>query len=612
MVSEQKVSRLRRAGTWLVSMLPLAVVAVVVLGGIYGGWRYFDDEPVTYPRSDDPALAAAFEAEHFKYGSTGGERGWKLQFGFGIPYWMWIALPELVPELLPDRQPGRGYSSIGFIYEDDRHPVFDLPVGTQMRRVQGVDRVYVNCAFCHTGSVRERPGGPRQIVPGMPSNTLNLGAFTTFLDRAAKAREFRDRELMAKIAELEHQRGAWLARAQGPARDRYWPEPWGVVDRAVMRWVGVMAMRDQLLALMGRLRFIDFGSTGPGRVDTWNSPKALLGFDMYTDAEGDGVPDKPDPRELHGNVDFPSIWNQKARRGMNLHWTGNQCSTDERNLSAGYGTGATPATVDREKLVRMADWLWDQARPPAFPEERIDAGRLERGGEIYRTYCWECHGNGKAPFREPGDGGRVGEVEPIEKIGTDRRHLDSYTPELAQNQNTLYAGFPEQGEEYCREYREGLCNPALTEEEFEALRQKYRDDCYPARFTHFRKTYGYANAPLDGVWLRAPYLHNGSVPNLRYLLEPAANRPTRFYTGYDVYDFDNLGFVTKPLCSAAHADPSWCVAEDGGELAVPAGAGWRYDTTQLGNGNGGHEGPSYGTELPAEDKQALLEYLKTF
>ena len=42
----------------------------------------------------------------------------------------------------------------------------------------------------------------------------------------------------------------------------------------------------------------------------------------------------------------------------------------------------------------------------------------------------------------------------------------------------------------------------------------------PWKFSHFRKTDGYANMPLDGVWLRAPYLHNGSVPTLRALLFP--------------------------------------------------------------------------------------------
>ena len=59
---------------------------------------------------------------------------------------------------------------------------------------------------------------------------------------------------------------------------------------------------------------------------------------------------------------------------------------------------------------------------------------------------------------------------------------------------------------------------------------------YPWRFTHFRKTNGYANMPLDGVWLRAPYLHNGSAPSLRDLLEPPEARPKTFYRGYDVYD----------------------------------------------------------------------------
>jgi len=64
------------------------------------------------------------------------------------------------------------------------------------------------------------------------------------------------------------------------------------------------------------------------------------------------------------------------------------------------------------------------------------------------------------------------------------------------------------------------------------------------RFSHFRKTFGYANSPLDGIWLRAPYLHNGSVPTLRDLLQPSANRPKTFYRGYDVYDQKNVGFVT--------------------------------------------------------------------
>jgi RoxA-like, cytochrome c-like len=157
-------------------------------------------------------------------------------------------------------------------------------------------------------------------------------------------------------------------------------------------------------------------------------------------------------------------------------------------------------------------------------------------------------------------------VVPIDRIGTDRHRLDSYTWLLAVNQSTLYAGYEKDW---------GFKAP------------------YPQRFSHFRKTFGYANAPLDGIWLRAPYLHNGSVPNLRELLEPAAARTKVFYRGGDVYDPVNVGFV-------------WNLATQDGRAL------FRFETSQPGNGNGGHEGPAYGTDLPPEQKQALLEYLKTF
>ena len=50
----------------------------------------------------------------------------------------------------------------------------------------------------------------------------------------------------------------------------------------------------------------------------------------------------------------------------------------------------------------------------------------------------------------------------------------------------------------------------------------------------------------DGIWLRAPYLHNGLVPTLRDLLDPVERRPKKFYRGYDVYNQVKVGFVTSP------------------------------------------------------------------
>ena len=93
--------------------------------------------------------------------------------------------------------------------------------------------------------------------------------------------------------------------------------------------------------------------------------------------------------------------------------------------------------------------------------------------------------------------------------------------------------------------------------------------------------------PLDGVWLRAPYLHNGSVPTLRALLFPE-ERPAVFYRAYDVYDWVRVGFVA-----------------DGADAERD---GVKFDTTLRGNGNSGH---LYGRELTTADREDLLEYLKT-
>jgi hypothetical protein len=170
-------------------------------------------------------------------------------------------------------------------------------------------------------------------------------------------------------------------------------------------------------------------------------------------------------------------------------------------------------------------------------------------------------------------------VTHIDRIGTDRARLDNYTHDLAVNQNVLYAGY---GAE---------------------------------RFQAFRKTDGYANAPLDGLWLRAPYLHNGSVPTIRALLTPPDGRPKSFLRGHDVYDPDALGFVWQParIDPAEHARLFCYVAHADGAADCPAGVPEMNGTCPAGlcpgNGNQGH---LWGTDLAEPDKRALIEYLKTF
>lgn len=287
---------------------------------------------------------------------------------------------------------------------------------------------------------------------------------------------------------------------------------------------------------------------GPGRVDTFGSAKAMFNF----------FPNRPVPeKERVGVADFPSIWLQGSRKGMQLHWDGNNTSVEERNRSAAFGTGATPPTLDRPRIKRIEDWLLTK-EPPAYPYP-IDQALATKGKPVYARYCANCHGADGRKF----DGEKVGKVTPIEDIRTDPHRLDSYTEQVAVNQNLLYAGY---GEE---------------------------------RFSHFRKTFGYANMPLDGLWLRAPYLHNGSVPTLRDLLDSGEQRPKTFYRGNDVYDPIKVGFESS-------------VPEENGKKFFLFETLDEQGKPIPGNSNQGHEGLKYGTALSTPDKEALVEYLKTF
>jgi mono/diheme cytochrome c family protein len=318
----------------------------------------------------------------------------------------------------------------------------------------------------------------------------------------------------------------------------------GLSERLLMR-AGLMdRLKLQTLDLRNRIVPIlahDIPRWGRGRVDTFNPYKSIQ-FNWRLEQL---------PRaELLGASDFPSLWNQAPREGMQLHWDGNNTSVDERNLSAALGAGVTPVTVDHASIKRVRDWIWKMP-PPAYPYA-IDRAHAARGATVYRQACFECHGDHR--FRDGvKDAPRLGRVEDIDRIATDRHRLDSYTDVFAANQYSLYP-----------------------------------DSRY--RFRQFRKTRGYANQPLDGIWLRGPYLHNGSVPTLRDLLEAPERRPSSFYRGYDVFDQVNVGFVSN-------------VASAGGRTFS------RYDTSMPGNGNGGHV---YGTTLSDEDKRAIVEYLKTF
>ena len=336
----------------------------------------------------DHAVAYKDDDDHFRYGSLGGERGYHGQIGFGLPYWIWVALPEVFPDLLPDKKAGQGYAGFGYTYEPGGDPRFQLPAGTSQRNNLTIDRVWINCGACHTGTYRDTPQGERHIVSGMPANRYNQGAWAKFLFDSAADPRFDGAQMVRKIRELEKERRKVIATGKlaGPKL----PKELSPFDELIYKSFVIPIMRRRLLVLRERLGFIDLTTWGPGRVDTWNAPKALLNFPM----------DKAPAKEKLGNVDLPSVWHQRPRFGMHLHWDGNNTEVQERNLSAAFA-GVIPPTLDKCSLRRMARYL-ETLAPPPFPSHKIDRALAARGEPIYNYYCSTCHGAPAPPFKREG------------------------------------------------------------------------------------------------------------------------------------------------------------------------------------------------------------------
>lgn len=262
---------------------------------------------------------------------------------------------------------------------------------------------------------------------------------------------------------------------------------------------------------------------GPGRTDTFNPTK----INVFHLADDGSI----------GTTDLPQIWDQRPREKMYLHWDGNNNNLMERNYAAAMAIGATSKSVIPASFKRVTDFLLD-LKPPAFPFPVKQDAAL-RGQTIFQQQCASCHGFG---------GAKTGTVTPISVIGTDRHRLDSFTSSLV--------------------------------EKFHSVNDP------PFKFDAYRKTDGYSNLPLDGVWARGPYLHNGSVPTLWDLLQPVEKRPQAFYRGCNLIDPVKVGFV----CETAQK------------------TNFLYDTHIPGNGNMGH---LYGTDLKDQQKWDLIEYMKT-
>jgi len=306
-------------------------------------------------------------------------------------------------------------------------------------------------------------------------------------------------------------------------------------DRLIYRYVLIPITKKRLLEREQQFKWVyhkEFPLWGRGRDDAMNLTKYfLLNWSMDNSI---------------GPTDMPSVWNlkkYKPEKGMLMNLAGD--SHDARSVIIDSALGLLNAEPrDREDFLAQIDWLvkyLSEKPAPKYPFPIVQT-LAEDGKAVFDNNCARCHASE-----------RTGTRVPVAEVGTDAERLKTWSKKAAIESNKVVRSF-------------GIERPGLVENE-------------PS---------GYIAAFLDGIWLRAPYLHNGSVPSLRDMLKPATERPKVFYRGYDVYDAENVGFVTQ------------------GPQAERVGT--KYDVSARSNGNQGHE---FGTNLSAQDKDALIEYLKT-
>jgi hypothetical protein len=187
---------------------------------------------------------------------------------------------------------------------------------------------------------------------------------------------------------------------------------------------------------------------------------------------------------------------------------------------------------------------------PAWPFEAPAASDVEAGRALFGTHCAECHGT-------YGTGGSYpNAVTPTADVGTD----------------------------------------ATREANFAANEVLWVNGSWFGADHPMQDTNGYLAPALTGVWASAPYLHNGSVPDLASLLDPSV-RPTRWRrTGTAAADYDATRVGWKHTVVNAPT----------GTATVEARK--TYDTQQPGLSNAGH---TYGAALTAPERALLLAYLKT-
>ncbi len=245
--------------------------------------------------------------------------------------------------------------------------------------------------------------------------------------------------------------------------------------------------------------------------------------------------------------DVPALWITKKRKALTVN------AMRQGNVLKHIVTTSILTlkdTVEAREIYNHTKDVWayiKKLQPPKYPLE-IDQSLADKGKQIFLQTCSQCHGTYDK------DGDYPNELIPGRMIGTDSLMWK------------YFIKYPEYAEWYNKSWFAVSEAPSST-----------------------KPQPGYVAPPLDGIWITAPYLHNGSVPTIANVLN-SKNRPKYWKRNFnkEEYDYEKLGWRYETLSKA------------GGKKT--------YNTDIPGYGNYGHR---FGDHLSKAERKAVIEYLKT-
>jgi hypothetical protein len=494
-------------------------------------------------------------------------------------------------------------------YLSNERSASNLPIGFVVDDRPTQHELGMTCAACHTGQLEySKDGVVRQLrIDGAPANA-DFQLFLTDLTAAARATlsdpkrfdTFAKAVLGPKFstagaAALKVKFGAWVAQF-GEFMDKSLPasSPWG-----------------------------------PGRLDAFNmifNRVAARGLNLPLNF---AIADAP--------TSYPFLWN--ASRQDHTQWTGSVSNglfihALARNTGEVFGVfgrfspkrpvppiGTLPPIVvyddnsaDFDGLQTLEEKI-AALKPPPWPRDvfPIDDALAARGKPLFETNCGGCHAETQSKL-VPGAWATsvyvVGTDAKVVKNAIDRKvdpgilrgaplpkppgarlRDPAHATDVLANSVvfSLLAGIKNRESGIQRAFVRDLAALRQGRHPNLSVKINFINENLIDLFRVPSNVPAYESRVLHGIWATAPYLHNGSVPNLWELLTPPNDRKPHFMVGSRLFDPKNVGYATdqSPFKS-------------GSFVTDPANAN--------GNGNGGHD---FGTKLSEDDRWALIEYLKT-